>query len=149
VCSLARSLTSPAAPALTPSQEATAFFTKLQNITLPEIAVVPSDFRKVAPNAVEFKVSAVGGAVVQAYWDAEPAGHFSVNAVEVLRPCAPVTVRFEAVGGAVEAAELRDTLTVWTINGALQGKQRGGYAAAAQGKVVLPKPIGAAGIDSN
>lgn len=125
---------------------------KLRNLTLPEVAVKATAFKKVGPKTVTFKITSAGGPAVFAYWDAAPAGKFSVNNVHVLEQCKPLTVTFNAVDD-VDAKELENTLTIWTVNGALLGKQRdggaavvleSGKAASVGGRVPRPLRAGAA-----
>ncbi|KIZ07627.1 mannosidase, beta A, lysosomal [Monoraphidium neglectum] len=104
-------------------QEAVAFFSKLNALNLPEVSVRPHSFTQTGPKTVDFKITASGGTAVHAFWDASPVGRFSINAVPALQPCKTVALRFEAVEE-VKASDLADSLTVWTMNGALQGKQR-------------------------
>jgi hypothetical protein len=106
-----------------PLQEAVAFFSKLNALNLPEVSVRPHSFTQTGPKTVDFKITASGGTAVHAFWDASPVGRFSINAVPALQPCKTVALRFEAVEE-VKASDLADSLTVWTMNGALQGKQR-------------------------
>lgn len=110
-------------------QEAVVFLSKLATLDLPEVSVRAFAFKQLSPNSVEFRVAASGGAAVHAFWDAAPAGKFSVNELAVLEPCRVEHVRFDAVHN-VSAADLEKSLTVWTMNGALLGRQR----AAAIGK---------------
>jgi len=105
------------------SQEALLWFTKFHQLALPEVVLRPHSFKQVNDRQVEFTVSATGGAAVEAFWDAQPNGHFSQNSVTV-RPCDPVHVQFYSVND-VTAAELEKTLTIWTINGAMANKQKG------------------------
>jgi hypothetical protein len=128
------------------AQESTLFFKKYNQLALPEITLKPSNFKQVDAKTVEFTVASANGTAVAAFWDAAPAGYFSTNAVE-LRPCEPLKVTFHAVDP-VKAGDLERTLAIWTINGALQGKQQGALAlygltkAPAGGKRGAKKPAG-------
>ena len=111
-----------------PPQESYHFFAKFNQLALPEVTLRPHNFRQVSDRQVEFTLTSTGGAAVQAFWDAQPAGHFSTNSVTV-RPCEPLKVNFYSTRD-VTAADLERSLTVWTLNGALQGKQAGGWPAS-------------------
>jgi hypothetical protein len=125
------------------AQESQLFFAKFHQLRLPEVILRPHSFRQVNARQVEFTVAASGGAAVEAFWDAQPNGHFSKNSVTV-RACEPVKVQFYSVHD-VKAEDLEKSLTIWTINGALQGKQKGAVlvdglpsAAAAPAAVEAP-----------
>ncbi|KAI8468105.1 MAG: glycoside hydrolase superfamily [Monoraphidium minutum] len=124
------------------TQEAVVFFAKLRHLWLPTVTVRPSAFKQVGPRTITFKLTANGGAAVHAYWDAAPAGRFSANALPVLQPCTPLSVTFEATHD-VTVADLEKSLTVWTINGALQGKQRDFFDApeAAESPAAVPRAL--------
>ena len=110
------------------AQESSVWFAKFDRLAMPQTVLKPQGFRQLNASAVEFTLTATNGAAVEAFWDAEPAGHFSKNSVTV-RPCEPLKITFYGVGD-VAAADLERTLTIWTLNGALQGRQQGGRSAA-------------------
>jgi hypothetical protein len=127
-----------------PVQESSLFFKKYNQLALPTTVLKPSAFKQVDSKTVEFTLTATNGTAVAAFWDAEPAGHFSTNFVE-LRPCEPVKITFFGVNP-TKAAELERTLAIWTVNGALQGKQQGALAltglTSRAGKKGAKKPEG-------
>lgn len=110
------------------AQVSSYFFSKFAALSLPVTTLRPGAFKQVDARTVQFQVTATGGAAVGAFWDAQPAGHFSVNNVEVL-PCEAVEVTFHGVNPTA-AEDVERTLQIWTYNGALKGKQIGGMPAA-------------------
>lgn len=107
------------------------WFAKFDKLAMPQTTLRPHSFKQSGPRQVEFTLTATGGAAVEAFWDAAPAGHFSKNSFTV-RPCEPLKVTFYATHD-VKAEDLEGSLEIWTMNGALQGKQQGGRASRAPG----------------